>query len=280
MSHEIRIAGREIGDNHPVFVIAEVGINHNGDLSRARQLIDEAANAGASAVKLQTYSTEKRVPADSPVFDILKQCEISFEDQKELFEYGAQKGLVMFSTPFDSDSVDFLASIEVPCFKIASFDIVNTELLRAVSAKKCPVIVSRGMANTEEIDIAVKILRQDDTPFALLHCVSAYPVPSESDVNLSTIGMLKQRYQCPVGYSDHTIGMDIPAYAVAAGACIIEKHFTLSKDDEGPDHAMSAEPEEFATMIKMIERAHSMKGKPVEGPIEAEKDILQYRRST
>lgn len=267
-----------VGDAHDVFVIAEVGINHNGDMDTARSLIDRAAWAGASAVKLQTYITEKRVSKDSPIFGILKQCELSFDQQRDLIAYAKERGIIVFSTPFDEESVTFLAEVSVPCYKVASFDIVNMRLLKAIVRQKRPVIVSRGMANQAEIDAAVALLREADVPFALLHCISAYPVPSLSDLHLRTIAALKERYGCPVGFSDHTIGIEAPPYAVAAGASIIEKHFTLSRTLDGPDHAMSTEPEEFQRMVTMIRQARAMLGQPVTGPIEAEKGTLQYRR--
>lgn len=275
---EISIGGVTVGDGHDVFVIAEVGINHNGDMDTARSLIDRAAWAGASAVKLQTYITEKRVSKDSPIFGILKQCELSFDQQRDLIAYAKERGIIVFSTPFDEESVAFLAEVAVPCYKVASFDIVNMRLLKAIVRQKRPTIVSRGMANQAEIDAAVALLREADVPFALLHCISAYPVPSLSDLHLRTIAALKERYGCPVGFSDHTIGIEAPPYAVASGASIIEKHFTLSRTLDGPDHAMSTEPEEFQRMVTMIRQAREMLGQPVTGPIEAEKGTLQYRR--
>ncbi len=278
MENSILINGRQVGPQSEVFVIAEIGINHNGDLDTAKKLIDQAKWAGASAVKLQTYITEKRVPKDSPIYGILKQCEISFEGQKELFRYSREKGIEIFSTPFDEDSVDFLSSLGMSCFKIASFDIVNTRLLRKVAQQKKPVIISRGMASQKEIDIAVSILREHGAPLALLHCVSAYPVKELKALNFRTIAALAERYGCPVGYSDHTLGIEAVPYAVAAGACIIEKHFTLSRQSPGPDHALSTEPSEMKAMIEKIRQVTVMLGKAAWSSVEEEKDILQYRR--
>ena len=274
----LQLGSHKVGDGQPVYVIAEVGINHNGDFATAVKLLEQAAWAGVSSVKLQTYITEKRVPKDSPIFGILKQCELSFDQQKELFERGHELGIDVFSTPFDDESVDFLVSIGAPCFKIASFDIVNTKLLKKVAQQHRPVIMSRGMADQKELDAAVSFFRENDSPLALLHCVSAYPVPSASDLNLSTIGALKERYHCPVGFSDHTLGIEAPLYSVAAGAQLIEKHFTLSKSTPGPDHAMSTEPSDMKQLVEGSKHVLEMMGQPVAHSVDAEKGTLQYRR--
>ncbi|MDP3000037.1 MAG: N-acetylneuraminate synthase family protein [Bryobacterales bacterium] len=272
--------GRDfVGEGCPAFVIAEIGINHNGDFNRAKELMDSAKAAGANAVKLQTYLTEKRVARDSPIFGILKQCEIPFADQRRLFEYADSIGATCFSTPFDDESVDFLTEVGAPCFKIASFDVVNLPLLRRAAAKERPMIVSRGMASREELDRAVEIMRAARVAFALLHCVSAYPVKSLGDLNLSTIRALGERYGCPVGFSDHTLGITAPQFAVLAGATLIEKHFTYSKLASGPDHAMSLEPAEFRAMVESIHIAEEALGEPVWSAVATEADILQYRRN-
>ena len=258
----MNINGREIGKDKEVFVIAEVGINHNGDFETAKKLINEAITAGCDAVKLQTYLTEKRVPKDSPIFDILKKCELSFSDQKKLFEYAKDKGIEIFSTPFDDESVDFLEETGSSCYKIASFDIVNKKLLEKIAQTKKPVIISRGMANQEEIDAAIDIFKKAGSEYAILHCVSAYPVESIDSLNLNTIRALENRYTCAVGFSDHTIGIDASKYAVSSGASIIEKHFTLSKEADGPDHALSTEPKDMKEMIAGIRAVSRMMGKP------------------
>jgi len=274
------IASGNIGCGKDVFIIAEIGINHNGNINIAKQLIDKAAWAGADAVKLQTYITEKRVAKDSPVFGILKQCELEFKQQEELFKYARDKKMTIFSTPFDDESVDFLASIGAPFYKIASFDIVNRKLLGKVAKQARPVIMSRGMADQEELDEAVGIMRRHACDIVILHCVSAYPVPSHTCLNLETIRALKERYCCPVGFSDHTLGIEASKYAVASGARVVEKHFTLSRKNKGPDHALSTEPEEFKDMVKGIRIAAEMLGEAVWSPVPAEKDILQYRRAS
>jgi N,N'-diacetyllegionaminate synthase len=276
MKDTIQIGNQKVGHKSPIFIIAEIGINHNGDMKNAFELIDKAKWSGASAVKFQTYITEKRVSQDSPIFDILKGCELSFEQQKELFEYANSKDIIAFSTPFDSESVEFLAEINSPCYKVASFDLVNTPLLRDIAKQKRPVIISRGMANMEEIDIAMNILK--NIPTVLLHCVSAYPVPNHSSLNLSTIAALKERYHSLIGYSDHTLDIEASQFAVACGAKVIEKHFTLSQSMEGPDHLISSEPKQLKKLIERCKIVHEMMGSPAWDSIDAEKDILQYRR--
>ena len=278
MDHTITINGKKIGEGCPIYVIAEIGINHNGQMNTAKELIDQAKGARTHAVKLQTYITEKRVEKDSPIYHLLKQCELTVDQQKELFFYAREKGIEIFSTPFDYESVDFLASIDAPCYKIASFDVTNTKLIEKISQQGKPVIMSRGMAVRKEIDQAASILKDHDIPFALLHCISAYPVSSLSVVNLKTIQALKDRYHCPVGFSDHTIGIEAGKYAVAAGATIIEKHFTLSKSADGPDHAISAEPEEMKKLVEAVQSVQEVMGTPLWSATEEEKAILQYRR--
>ena len=278
MQNVVKIGGKAIGDDQEVYVIAEVGINHNGNLNTAKELIRQAKWAGVSAVKLQTYITEKRVARNSPIYDILKQCELSYSEQNELFNCAHEQDIAIFSTPFDDESVDFLSSVGVPCYKIASFDIVNASLLKSVTAKRKPVIMSCGMANQLEIDKAVDIVRSAELDIILLHCISAYPVPSHNSLHLRTIHALSERYQCPVGFSDHTIGIEASKYAVAAGAAIIEKHFTLSCNSEGPDHAISTEPEEMKEMVSGIRYVREMMGEVIWSSVPAEKDIIPFRR--
>lgn len=277
-SASISIGNREVGHEHPIFVIAEIGINHDGDINTAMKLVDKAIWAGASAVKFQTYITEKRVSLDSPIFNILKQCELSFSEQKKLFKYASDNGILAFSTPFDRESVQFLSEINVPCYKVASFDLVNAPLLQEISKHERPVILSRGMANMNEIDNAMDILRKGSAQVVLLHCISAYPVTDNTSLNLSTINALEDRYETPVGFSDHTIGTEASQYAVAAGAVAIEKHFTLSSSSKGPDHALSSEPGQLKLLIEKCEVVRSMVGAPAWGPLDAEKETLQYRR--
>ncbi|MBI4550197.1 MAG: N-acetylneuraminate synthase family protein [Candidatus Omnitrophica bacterium] len=276
---QITAGGRTIGANSPVFVIAEAGINHNGDLKLAERLILEAKKNGADAVKFQTYITEKRVAKDSPIFGILKQCELSYSAQEKLFRLAREEGILFFSTPFDEESADFLAGLGTVLIKIASFDIVNLKLLRHVASKKIPLIVSRGMTNETEVDAAVSLFKREATAFALLHCISSYP-NREEDANLRVIGTLKERYGCVVGYSDHTLGIRVPVLSVAAGAAVIEKHFTLDRAMEGPDHGISCDPAMLGEMVREIRRTETILGAGDIKTYEAEKPILVYRRVT
>jgi len=278
MVKAVDLGGVRAGCGEKVVVIAELGINHNGDMRNAKKLIEKAASSGADMVKLQTYITEKRVTKDSSIFGILKQCELSFTQQKELFQYGRDKGVIVFSTPFDDESVDFLYSVKCPVYKIASFDLVNKKLLKKVAAMGKPVIMSRGMADRREVDTAAGVLKRTRTPLVLLHCISAYPVTNAGSLNLSTIRALEARYGCPVGYSDHTLGIDAAVASVAAGAMIIEKHFTLSRKAKGPDHALSTEPAEMKRLVDGVRRMQLMMGRPAWTAVAEEKEILQYRR--
>ncbi len=278
MGKVLNIGDRTVGQGSPVFVIAELGINHNGDLVTAEQMVREAVASGADAVKLQTYITEKRVPRDSPIFDLLKGCELTFDEQSELFRLGAELGVTVFSTPFDDESLEFLKGVGCPALKVASFDVVNEKLLDGIAATELPVILSRGMSTGKELDRAIGILGEHGSPYAILHCVSAYPVNDMGSLNLSTISYLASRYGCPVGFSDHTLGVEAPVVAVSAGADIIEKHFTLNTAQDGPDHAISADPSTLAEMVRGIRRMEEFLGSVVDGPVAAESDILQYRR--
>lgn len=273
------IGGREIGDGHRTYVIAEIGINHGGDFETAKQLIRAAKDSGADAAKFQTYLTEKRVPKESPIFGILKQCQLSFEQQRQLAAYGAELGICFFSTPFDEESVQFLDELGVPVFKIASFDIVNFRLLRAAVSRGRPMIISTGMADEKEVDKAMECVQSAGVSAALLHCISSYPTP-EADANLKAIWALKKRYSCPVGYSDHTLGIEVAVLAVAAGAQIIEKHFTLDKEKKGPDHALSCDPADMKAMVQDIRRVEEILGTEEIVLHEVEKPILQYRRAS
>lgn len=277
----IQVADKVIGDGSPVHVIAEVGINHDGDMTKAVQLVREAKNSGADSVKLQTYITEKRVPKDHAVYDILKQCELSHQNQKELFDLGNELGITIFSTPFDYESVDFLEDLNSPLYKIASFDSVNKKLLNKVGSTGKPVIMSTGMTSLEELGEAWKALggKDDGTgcDLALLHCVSSYPL-EDMRANLSVIDYLHSVHAGPVGYSDHTIGTQIPVLGVAAGASIIEKHFTLDTNSDGPDHSMSADPNTLTELVEKIRWVEEVLGPKAMGIREAEKEATSYRR--
>ena len=264
--------------NGKVFTIAEIGINHSGDINIAKQLIDSAVKAGADAVKFQTYLTEKRVPKDSPIFTILKNCELPFEAFKALKEYSDSKGVIFFSTPFDEESVDYLESIKVELYKIASFDVVNNVLLKKIAATGKPIILSVGMSTIDEIKNAVNILKASTNKIALLHCISAYPT-AEDDANLAAVHALKYHFpDCVIGQSDHTTGIKVPLYAVAAGAQILEKHYKVSADMDCIDAAVSISEEQFSEMVRETRRLEKILGKGVPEATPAQEGIKQYRR--
>jgi sialic acid synthase SpsE len=259
------------------FIVAELGINHNGDPALARRLVREAAAAGADAVKLQTYVTELRAARDSPIHENLRRCELGHDAQRELQRLAHELGVVFFSTPFDAASVAFLERLEVPLYKIASCDLVNHALLREVAATGRPVLLSRGMADRAEIDAAVELLARRGCAVALLHCVSAYPTPA-AHASLRAIRTLAEAYDRPVGFSDHTLGIEVAALAVAAGACVIEKHFTLDRSMSGPDQALSADPAEMRSLVARVRAVEQVLGTGELRCLDVERDILRYRR--
>ena len=257
--------------NH-VYIIAEVGVNHNGDIRLAKQMIDAAKDAGVDAVKFQTFIAENLVSScaekadyqkettgsDESQLDMIKKLELSFDDFAELKSYCASRNLDFMSTPFDFESIDFLAELGQEIFKIPSGEITNLPYLLEIGKLKQKVILSTGMSTLSEIADALKILKDAGTAeITLLHCNTAYPTPYE-DVNLNAMHTLKDVFNIPVGYSDHTPGIEVPVAAVAKGAVVIEKHFTLDKNMEGPDHKASLEPDELkqiVTAIRNIEKA-------------------------
>ena len=277
MKKTISIGARRAGEGHPVFIIAEAGINHGGDVEIAKEMIESAVKCGADAIKFQTYVTEKRVGKRSSIYSVLKKCELGEDEFRELFLFAKKKKIIFLSTPFDKESVDLLASLPVAAFKVASFYIVNHRLLKYLATKGLPIIASTGMANVKEISQAVKIFERHKVDYALLHCVSAYPT-KEEDVNLKKMTSLREKFKCVVGYSDHTLGIKAPIYSVAAGASILEKHFTLNKNWEGPDHKLSADPEDFKKMVFEIRQLEKILGSGEIRVINAEMGSLRYRK--
>jgi N,N'-diacetyllegionaminate synthase len=263
-------------DNH-TYIIAEVGINHEGDINLAKRLIESVARTGADAVKFQTYLTEKRVPKDSPIFDILKKCELPFEAFAELKDYANELSLDFFSTPFDSESVDYLQSINCDLYKIASFDVVNKKLLKKISETQKPVIMSIGMANMDEVNEAYEILKSKTSKIAILHCISSYPT-IEEDANLSVIYKLKESFDCLIGQSDHTNDILVPLYAVAAGAQILEKHFKIDENMDCIDSAVSITEKQLKELVNRVRKVEKIFGDVKFGVRSAEKEIAQYRR--
>ena len=245
--------------DNKVYVIAEIGLNHGGDINTAKQLIDSASRTGVDAVKFQTYLTEKRVPKNSPIFDILKKCELPFEAFKELKDYTETYNIEFFSTPFDEESVDFLESINCALYKVASFDVVNYKLLSKIADTKKTIIMSVGMANLSEIEEAFKILNNKTKKLAILHCISAYPT-KEEDANLAVIYTLKEKFDCVIGQSDHTDGIIVPLYAVASGAQVIEKHYKIDENMNCVDAPVSITEEQMKKLIEEIKRLDKILG--------------------
>lgn len=265
-----KIADRLVGNGQPAYIIAEIGNNHNGDFDMAIELVDRAIDCKADAVKFQVKDIETAFPKellDSPyqgpnsfgkTYREHKQAlEFSHEQYAEIKRYCDKKGIPFLCTPFDLPSLEFLISLDLPAYKIASFHLVDENLLRATCKSGKPLIVSTGMSTAEEIDRAVAIMREEKAEFALLQCTSSYPTKDE-DVHLSVIPELFKRYNCVVGYSGHDKGITIPASSVCFGAKIIEKHFTLDHTLKGPDHAASLEPKGLAGLVertRLLERA-------------------------
>lgn len=261
-----------------VFFIAEIGINHGGDISVAKDLIDAAIEAGVDAVKFQTYRTETRTSKDSPIFDILKKCELPFEAFKELKDYSEKRGVIFFSTPFDEASVDYLESINVLLYKIASFDVANKPLLDKIAMTGKPIILSVGMSQIDEISSALSLLEKYGSKVALLHCISAYPT-EENDSNLAAIFELRKHFSnALIGQSDHTNDIYVPMLAAAAGACILEKHFKINEDMNCVDGVVSISTEKMKELIYQVRRIENILG---QGKIEIsniEKDLLWLKR--
>lgn len=289
----VSIAGRPIGPGHAPYVIAEMSGNHNGDLQRALQILDEVKRAGADAVKLQTYRADTiTIDHDGPEFfvrgglwdarrlyDLYEEAHTPWEWHAPLFAYAQKIGLTVFSSPFDPTAVDFLAELDVPAFKIASPEIVDIPLIRHAAGYGKPLIISTGMASLEEIELAVKTAKAaGDGGVILLHCTSAYPTPP-NEANLSTIVDLAERFGVVVGLSDHTLDTTVATIAVALGACVVEKHFTLARADGGVDSAFSLEPAELARLVQDVAVAHVVRGQPAYTPTQSEANVLRNRRS-
>jgi N-acetylneuraminate synthase len=290
---EVRIGGRSVGEGSPTFVVAEAGVNHNGDLDLARRLVDAAAAAGADAVKFQTFRTDALVTRDAPKAGyqtettgdggqraMLVSLELSAGAHADLRDRSRDRGLVFFSAPFDEGSADLLDQVGVALFKVPSGEITNLPLLRHVAAKRRPIILSTGMSTLDEVARAVEVVRAaGDPPLALLHCVSAYPAPAD-ETNLRAMDTLRARFGCPVGLSDHTLGTAVAIAAVARGAAIIEKHLTLDKALAGPDHRASLDPGEFAALVRSIREVESALGDGDKRPTRSEADTRRVARKS
>lgn len=263
-----------------VFIIAEAGVNHNGDVRLAKKLIDAAKNAGADAVKFQTFIAEGLVSKmaqkadyqkratenDESQLKMLKKLELSYGDFKDLKKYCEEKGILFLSTAFDFDSIDFLESLEMPIYKVPSGEITNLPYLMKIASTGKPVIMSTGMSDLDEVGLALEVLRDNGVgTMTLLHCNTQYPTPFE-DANLKAMLTLKERFGLAVGYSDHTLGIEAPIAAIALGATVIEKHFTLDKSLDGPDHKASLDPQELKAMVTSIRNIEVALGDGIKQP--------------
>lgn len=290
---EINIDGRLIGPEHPPYVICEISANHNGSLARMLELVDAAAGTGCDAIKIQTYSPETMtIDSDRPefriegglwdgrtLFDLYSEAQTPYEWHAAIFERAKKCGKTLISTPFDDTAVDLLVSLDAPAYKIASFELTDLPLIARVAREARPMIMSTGLANLGEIDEAVRTARLNGCrDILLLHCVSSYPAP-DKDTNLRTIPALAEVFGPLVGLSDHTHGHAVAVAAVALGACVIEKHFTLSREDGGPDASFSLEPVEFSDLCRASRQAWDALGHVSFDLVGQERANIQFRRS-
>jgi N-acetylneuraminate synthase len=288
------IGGRRIGAGEPCFVIAEAGVNHNGDIRLAKRLVDAASSAGADAVKFQTFKASSLVTATAPKAEYQKACAGSEETQEEMLrrlelplEGFAElesccrdRGILFLSSPFDPDSADLLHRLRVPAFKIGSGEVTNWPLLEHVARLGKPVLLSTGMCYLSEVEEAVRVLMSAGCrQVILLHCVSNYPA-DPSHVNLRAMQTMQIALQLPVGYSDHTLGIEVALAAVAAGAVVIEKHFTLERGMQGPDHQASLQPGELTELVKAIRRVESAMGHGRKEPAPTELEMAAVARKS
>jgi N-acetylneuraminate synthase len=294
MSTRIQIGTRRIGKGEPVYVVAELSANHNQDFDQAVRLIQAAKEAGAYAVKLQTYTpdtitirserAEFRIGGGTSwdgrtLYDLYREAYTPWDWQPKLKQVAEDLGLDLFSTPFDSTAVDFLEGMEVPAYKVASCELVDIPLIEKIAGTGKPLIISTGMAELPEIDEAVLAARSAGaSQLALLKCTSAYPA-EPGEMHLRTIPEMERRFSVPVGLSDHSLGIAVPVTAVALGACIIEKHLTLSRGLKGPDSAFSLEPEEFKAMVAAVRTAERALGEVHFGASPREAKSRVFRRS-
>jgi pseudaminic acid synthase len=292
---EMKIGNIFIGKGHRPFIIAEMSGNHNKSLDRALEIVDAAAASGAHALKLQTYTADtmtldldegeffisdpNSLWKGTSLYNLYQEAHTPWEWHKPIFERCRERGMISFSTPFDATAVDFLEELEVPCYKIASFENTDIPLVRKVAATGKPMIISTGMATVAELDETVRVAREAGChDLVLLKCTSTYPATPEN-TNILTIPHLRGLFDCEVGLSDHCMGLGVSVAAVALGATVIEKHFTLCRADGGVDATFSLEPDEMRSLVIETERAWQALGKVSYGPTEKEKMSLVYRRS-
>ena len=287
----IHIDSRKIGWGEPVFIIAEAGVNHNGALKTAEEMVDAAADAGADAVKFQTFRADEVVSASAPKaryqienteegsqLEMIKRLELSPDGHRKLIERCHARGIMFLSTPFDFPSADLLESLSVPAYKVPSGEITNWPFLEHIASKGKPVILSTGMSDLNEVEQAVKVLRAAGcSELAILHATSSYPATAAS-ANLRAMRTLSDSFHTPVGLSDHTTGIEVALAATALGACILEKHFTLDRSLAGPDHKASLEPTELRSLVRGIRTVESALGDGRKRPVPSEEDVRRVAR--
>ena len=290
----MEIDGARVGTDHDPFFIAEAGVNHNGSLEQAKKLIDVASDAGADAVKFQTFSTDRLVTQDAATasyqesntgetdqYEMLKRYELDRSEHETLLDHCYERDITFLSTPFDPQSADMLADLGVSAFKIGSGDLDNHPLLAHVAEHGLPMIVSTGMGTMDEVSAAYEVIRSANPSVnvVFLHCTSSYPT-AVRDVNLRAMETMAEELPAPVGYSDHTTLIDVPALAVAAGACVLEKHFTLDSTLPGPDHETSLEPDDLREAIENVETVSAALGRGEKQPVPAEMETRQIARKS
>jgi pseudaminic acid synthase len=293
--NEMLFGSRKVGRGHAPMIVAEMSGNHNQSLERAFSIVDAAAAAGAHALKIQTYTADtmtldqsdnefsirdsKSLWNNRKLYDLYKEAHTPWEWHAAIFDRAKKQGMMAFSTPFDPTAVDFLESLSVPFYKIASFEVTDIPLIEKVAATKKPIIISTGMASVSEIEDAVKAARKAGCKdLVLLKCTSTYPASPEN-TNILTIPHMRELFRCEIGLSDHTMGLGVAVASVALGSVVIEKHFTLKRSDGGVDSAFSLEPDEMKSLVVESERAFHALGSVHYGPTEKEKASLQFRRS-
>jgi N-acetylneuraminate synthase/N,N'-diacetyllegionaminate synthase len=290
----MEIAGSVI-DEDSSFFIAEAGVNHNGDLSMAESLIDAAADAGADAVKFQTFSADRLVTAEASKaayqeertdenqsqFEMLREYELDRAAHERLQSYAGERGITFLSTPFDPQSADLLDKLDIPAIKLGSGELTNEPLLTHVAEYGRPIILSTGMGTMTEVQRAVTWIRETNpsVPIAVLHCTSSYPTPL-ADVNLRAMQRMNEILTEPVGYSDHTMAVETPSFAVAAGASIVEKHFTLNRTLPGPDHEASLEPDDLSKAVSLVRDAGTSRGRAEKTPTDSERTNVETIRKS
>jgi len=290
---KIKIGNKIIREGNPCFIIAEAGVNHNGDIKLAKKLVDVAKEAGADAVKFQTFKAENVVTENAAMAsyqkrnikkketqqEMLKEMELDYKDFIRLKKYCDKKKIIFLSTPHSEDAIDFLEDL-VPAYKVGSGDLTNLPFLEKIAKKKKPIILSTGMATLSEVKEAVRtIKRAKNNKIILLHCTTNYPCSLE-EVNLRAMLTLKKEFNLPVGYSDHTLGILVPVMAVTMGARVLEKHFTLDKHLPGPDHKASLEPDELKEMIKAVRNVEKTLGNGIKKPTRSEEKIKKVARKS